>query len=37
MGDLSRPEETVIIKQARLPRQQAELGPAGCGGSAGIS
>lgn len=25
MGDLTRAEETVIIKQARLPRQQAEL------------
>jgi hypothetical protein len=25
LGDLTRAEETVIIKQARLPRQQAEL------------
>lgn len=25
LGDLKRAEETVIIKQARLPRQQAEL------------
>ena len=25
IGDLTRAEETVIIKQARLPRQQAEL------------
>lgn len=25
LGDLSRAEETVIIKQARLPRQQSEL------------
>jgi len=25
LGDLTRVEETVIIKQARLPRQQAEL------------
>lgn len=26
LGDLTRAEESVIIKQARLPRQQAELG-----------
>jgi len=25
LGDLNRAEETVVIKQARLPRQQAEL------------
>jgi hypothetical protein len=25
LGDLTRAEETVVIKQARLPRQQAEL------------